>query len=130
MAVKRGTKSPEEGAGQSPLSRALKTLMELEPSKATSAPTKVHGGLLAAYEGVLEDEIAYGYKSYVDAEEAAAKGQYAVAVQSLEQWGRDYATRAILADSPRKHLEVYLQWNGILGYSSIIWELAHGRYLV
>lgn len=99
---------------------------EAQRATAPSECVRIHGGLLAAYEGVLEDEIAYGYKSYCSAEIAAG----ATTLQDVSQWGKDYATRAILADSPRKHLEVYLQWNGILGYSGTIWDLAHGRYLV
>lgn len=43
--------------------------------------------------------------------------------KSLDDWVKD----RIMADTPKQRLEVYLEWNGILGYSSRIYELATGE---
>lgn len=38
-----------------------------------------------------------------------------------------YVRNRIEADSPKERLEVYLEWNGILGYTNRIFELATGE---
>lgn len=44
---------------------------------------------------------------------------------------RNYDARTpeehIMSHSPKERLEVYLEWNGILGYSSRIWEITQGE---
>lgn len=65
--------------------------------------TQICNDLIEAYKGVHEDELM---GSVVDTETAI---------------------EMIKSDSPKKRLEIYLQWNGILGYTNRIWEISQGE---
>jgi hypothetical protein len=60
--------------------------------------------LMDAYAGVYEDEL----KPFNDRTRPAA-------IEAL-----------ILADDAKKRLEVYLEWNGIIGYTNTIYMIATG----
>ncbi len=53
----------------------------------------------------------------------AYQGYYEDAIESVED-KRAWAVRKILADSPKERLHVYLEWNGILGYTESIYKVA------
>lgn len=42
----------------------------------------------------------------------------------VEAWRRNRAIEEIVAATPLERLEVYLEWNGILGYSEMIYYVA------
>lgn len=40
---------------------------------------------------------------------------------------RAWAEEKIKSHTPKERLEIYLEWNGILGYTSRIWEISQGE---
>lgn len=69
---------------------------------------QISNDLIEAYKGYYEDEIRQS--SY------PTLGDYLQAI----------ATK-IQQHSPKERLEIYLEWNGILGYTSRIWEITQGE---
>ena len=66
----------------------------------------IHNDLIKAYEGYYDDSLKkeLEYEGYKDVEEM------------------------IRAHSPKKRLEVYLEWNGILGWTGRIWDISQGEF--
>lgn len=78
----------------------------------------VGNDLVEAYVGYHEDE----WLEELHDEVAGAN----VSDKEWETWSRNRATQEILDHTPQRRLEIYLEWNGILGYSGRIYELATG----
>ena len=81
-----------------------------------------HGGLREAYEGYYEEDafVRAEYDSYV--REEIDGGQ--LAVPSFEWWLESWCYRKCLSDTPLRRLAIYCEWNGILGYSSTLYDIA------
>lgn len=70
--------------------------------------SEISNDLIEAYKGYYEDEL----EQVVPWTDAA-----------VNSWVID----KIRSHTPKERLEVYLEWNGILGYSSRIWEITQGE---
>lgn len=75
-----------------------------------NAPKKIHNDLIEAYIGLYEDEFIG------DAALSTRESQVA--------WASDKIRR----DPPKERLAVYLQWNGIIGYTGRIYDIATGEF--
>lgn len=73
---------------------------------------KISNDLLEAYRGYYEDEVSSRFCHDGKLQEDV-----------YEEW----VTLKIKADTPKRRLEVYLEWNGIIGYSGRIYEIATGE---
>jgi len=84
--------------------------------------TKISNDLVEAYKGVFEDDwqAKEAYKEYV-------KQAGGLAVPNFEYWLGDYVVGLIQESTPKRRLEVYLEWNGIIGYTGRIFEIATGE---
>lgn len=67
--------------------------------------------LIEAYKGYYEDEWMY------------EQGEYQVDPTIPDEW----VIEKIMCHTPKQRLEVYLEWNGLIGYYSRIYELATGE---
>lgn len=80
---------------------------------------KIGNDLIEAYVGHYEDEwMAELYEEV---------GGQNVEEDAHEAWMKARATREIINHTPKRRLEIYLEWNGILGYGSRIFEVATGH---
>jgi hypothetical protein len=79
----------------------------------------VSNDLIEAYVGYYEDEWLEEFHNEV----AGAN----VADEEWKTWSRNRAIQKIVNHTPKRRLEVYLEWNGILGYIGRIYELATGH---
>jgi len=88
--------------------------------------TKIHGGLLEAYKGYFEDdwEIKDDYQRYVARERE--KGESTV--KAFDSWLEEECERLIREHSPAVRLEIYCEWNGILGYHRTLFAIANGEF--
>lgn len=68
--------------------------------------------LLEAYMGYYEDEWNYGHHEY------STDSQ-----KDMEKWCRE----KILNATPLERLGIYLEWNGILGYTNTIYSISQGE---
>lgn len=84
---------------------------------------KIFNSLTEAFAGYYEVENLAAYQEYVERE--SRNGQ--VAVLSSDSWIASHVERTIRSATPRKRMDVYLQWNGISGYTSMLWELSQGK---
>lgn len=78
----------------------------------------IHGGLMEAYLGYYEDDFSAEFPG------VAKSGL------TFEEWNKAQADKKIRADSPKRRLEIYLEWNGILGYANTVYEIATGTFEV
>jgi hypothetical protein len=69
--------------------------------------------LKEAYLGYYEDEMAADLTALMEEPEHA------------EAW----VLKKISSDTTKERLRVYLEWNGILGYSEVIYAVAMGKLL-
>lgn len=85
----------------------------------------IHGGLLEAYIGTHEDDWGHKeeYRNWVASE--GRNGE--VAVEAYEGWLHTKMIERIRAESAEEHLRVYCEWNGILGYSRTLFDIATGK---
>lgn len=67
--------------------------------------------LIEAYSGVYEDEMASDLTVLMEEPEHET----------------EWVVSKILSDTPQRRLEVYMEWNGIIGYSDRAYELATGQ---
>lgn len=74
--------------------------------------TTIHNDLVEAYEGFYEDEMA---------------NDLTVPMEEPEDT-RAWVEAKIRGHSARERLEVYLEWNGILGYTGRIWDISQGKF--
>jgi hypothetical protein len=84
----------------------------------------IRSDLVEAYVGVREDEYREAYEQYL-AEQLERHPNDPV--ESYDSFARGCAVTAILEHLPRHRLETYLQWNGIIGYDSAIFDIATGN---
>jgi hypothetical protein len=82
----------------------------------------IHGGLLEAYLGYYEEEWQNEF-----ADSPAGAGDFSV---TFKEWLNRRATTQITEDSPKQRLDIYLEWNGILGYTETIWDISQGQFTV
>lgn len=75
--------------------------------------------LIEAYVGYHEDEWMEELRSEI--------GDKPITDDEVKLWMKNKATQKILNHTPKRRLEVYLEWNGIIGYVGRIFELATGR---
>ena len=52
---------------------------------------------------------------------------YRGCVWGLEDAPENEVVKAIMNDSPKRRLEVYCEWYGIIGYSDRLFEIATGQ---
>lgn len=81
---------------------------------------KIGNDLLKAYVGYHEDEWTK------DLHEAV--GGVNVDDEAVKSWMETKAIQTIINHTPKQRLEIYLEWNGIIGYSSRIYEVAIGHF--
>lgn len=84
--------------------------------------------LVEAYKGKYEDDwyIKSLYEEFVKKE--GQDGQ--LAVIDYESWLGDWIRNKIEKDDPKTRLSIYLEWNGILGWTNRIWEITQGGIFV
>lgn len=80
----------------------------------------VGNDLIEAYQGYYEDELMVEFCEEYGGPDAPESEKV--------EWVRNEVIRRILCDTPKRRLEIYLEWNGIIGYSSRIYELAIGHF--
>lgn len=74
---------------------------------------KFSNDLIKAYKGYYENE------PLLDMAYEAGEATENAILQAIQQ--------KIVQDPPKRRLEIYLEWNGILGYSSRLYEIATGE---
>ena len=80
---------------------------------------KIRNDLIEAYKGFYEDELnIYGHAKSQESG-MSAETHIDLKVQIM-----------IKSHTPKERLEVYLMWNGILGYTNTIWEISQGEIYV
>lgn len=72
---------------------------------------KISNDLIEAYEGYYEDEMAADLTSPMEEPEDA----------------RNWAINKIISHTPKERLEIYLEWNGIIGYADRTYQIATGE---
>ena len=73
---------------------------------------------------MTNEALVEAYKGYYE-DEYDATQQHADGASSLESAAFDgWIANKIENDSPRDRLHVYLQWNGIIGYTDEIYQIA------
>lgn len=79
---------------------------------------KIGNHLIEAYKGHYEDDREQFrlFKEYTKVE-VATEDQY-------NEW---LTTIKIIQDTPKERLRVYCEWEGILGYSSTLYDIATGK---
>lgn len=78
---------------------------------------KIGNDLIEAYKGYYEKESILPWTN-------AEAGYVLMGPDAaIDKWVRE----KIESDSPKERLAIYLEWNGILGYTNRIWELSQGE---
>lgn len=93
-----------------------------------SGKRPLHGGLVEAYKNYYEVELQQEYERVSD-EKA---DDLTISEQELQNLDFDRfverRVREIICEhTPKQRLEVYLEWNGILGYTESIFAFARGE---
>jgi len=76
----------------------------------------VHGGLLEAYLGYYEEESLEPWTR-------AEPGYVSMGPDAAQ---RKWCEAKIAADTPEQRLEIYMHWNGMIGWSGTCYEIATG----
>jgi hypothetical protein len=84
-----------------------------------SGNRNISGHLLEAYKNYYEEELAQEYATVAD-----------VSLESHEVFSRRRVREIILEHTPKQRIEVYLEWNGILGYADTIFDICRGDVYV
>lgn len=71
---------------------------------------RIGDDLIKAYQGYYENQHSPDGRSWFHGEPT-----------------REEAIEMIKAQSPKERLEVYLHWNGIIGWTNRIWEISQGE---
>lgn len=79
----------------------------------------IHNDLVEAYLGYHEDDLVAEYAHLKQGESD---------MQAYDQWVLATIEKRVRNDSPRDRLATYLEWNGILGYTGRIFEIATGQF--
>lgn len=82
--------------------------------------------LLEAYVGYFEEdrEMFQRYEAHKDQRKALG-----LAALTYDDWRIEYCRAIILEHTPRQRLNIYLEWNGILGFASQIWTICESGRL-
>lgn len=72
-------------------------------------------GLITAYIGYNERVYRNEYAKLIREGKTTAKYEYAA---------RMFAFEAIKADTPFRRLEIYCNWNGLVGYAHVLFQIA------
>lgn len=81
--------------------------------------THISNDLIEAYKGYYEDELQEDFVNRPD-----GAGNFTTTYQ---EWLDKEVRQLISEATPKRRLEVYLEWNGIVGYASRIYEIATGE---
>lgn len=87
----------------------------------------IHNDLFEAYEGYYEKELEKELRPKYDAYVEQERKKGAIVVEAWEGWIKFPVAEKIKALSPKERLAIYLEWNGILGWTNRIWELSQGE---
>lgn len=83
--------------------------------------------LIEAYKGVKEQELEAQrpiYDKYIQ-----DLGPKELAVPGFDYWVEPIVEEWIAKDLPRERLAVYCEWNGIIGFSETLFDIAQGGRL-
>ena len=72
-------------------------------------------GLIQAYMGYNERLYRNEYSKLLREGKTTAKYEHAARV---------FAFAAIQVDSPKRRLEIYCNWNGLIGYAAVLFQIA------
>jgi len=82
----------------------------------------IHSDLVEAFLGVYEEDYRKEYDLYVEKH----KGE--LALPSYDYWVEDLARNSIRKSTNEERLDVYCQWNGIIGFSNRLYKIATGEW--
>lgn len=103
----------------------MSTFTKEQLHKKINAPMfQIRNDLIEAYKGYYEDgpegrEVQRLYEIYAKENDPNW--------QPFVTWFDNWVRIKILTDSPKERLERYLEWNGIIGYSSTVFDIATGN---
>lgn len=80
---------------------------------------KVSNGLIEAYMGAYEDDLAYDCEKEFEGKEADQ--------HEKQGWVREKIIEKIISHTPEQRLEMYCNWNGIIGYHNYLYRIALGH---
>lgn len=80
--------------------------------------------LREAYKGYYEND-SFVRQEYED--EFHDSIEEGLGIPSFEYWLNSWAEYKCEADTPKRRLEIYCEWNGIIGYSSRLFAIATGE---
>lgn len=81
----------------------------------------IYGGLIEAYKGFYEDEMRADFdEHFIEHGLGAAKRE--------QVFNLEWAEKKIRSHTPKERLAIYLEWNGILGWTDIIWDISQGSF--
>jgi hypothetical protein len=87
----------------------------------------LHGGLVEAYKNYFETEIQQDFDRVSNAmADDLTISEAVLAQMDFETFEKKRVREIILAHTPRERLAVYLEWNGIQGYTDTIYEISVG----
>ncbi len=78
----------------------------------------IHNDLLEAYRGVYEEDFERDWENKLPD----------VGTLSLDGYVTMRIAFRITEHTAKERLDVYLQWNGIIGYTGRIWEISQGEF--
>lgn len=73
--------------------------------------------LIEAYTGVHETDLRRAYEAT----------KFFPTTPEFAAWREMKVTLMIISETPKERLDTYLQWNGILGFTSAIFAIATGE---
>jgi len=87
---------------------------------------RIYGSLIEAYKGHYEDDrqIRQYYQDWLKAEMQNGHSD----ALSFEGWFEGWVEEAIRTATPKERLAIYLEWNGILGWTEMIWSISQGEF--
>lgn len=80
---------------------------------------KIGNDLIEAYTGFYEDHYMDEYRGEFPGRNPSG--------DEYNEWAINRATQQIINNTPEQRLKIYLEWNGIIGYSNRIYKLATGH---
>lgn len=84
--------------------------------------TRICNDLIEAYKGYNSDE--WEREHYEEFAGAPSRNEE---VPDLDAWMKEKAIKVITAHTPEQRLAIYLEWNGILGYTKRVFDIATGK---
>jgi hypothetical protein len=87
----------------------------------------MRNGLIEAYKGYYEKELERDQRATYDeyVKDEGCNGEFAV--ETFESWVEGHVRAMIENDTPKRRLEIYCEWNGILSYSDTLYAIATGE---